>query len=83
MKASQSATDPRDEVAQDTNRANQLNPFHEAFWKSRQIQPGKVEMVYHGTSKENADAILKKLSLVDVLQLLCWGRCSLIFHEFP
>ena len=49
------------QVAQDTNRANQLNPFHEAFWKSRKIEPGKVEMVYHGASKENADAILKKL----------------------
>ncbi|CAL1170029.1 unnamed protein product [Cladocopium goreaui] len=47
-------------TSQDTNRANQLNPFHEAFWKSRKIEPGKVEMVYHGTSKENADAILKK-----------------------
>eukprot|EP00435_Cladocopium_sp_Y103_P048280 s473_g14.t1 len=47
-------------TSQDTNRANQLNPFHEAFWKSRRIEPGKVEMVYHGTSKESADAILKK-----------------------
>lgn len=71
---------------QDTNRANQLNPFHEAFWKlgrknvmrsnqfwlvlgvnrthlegpprsahprkSRHIEAGRVERVYHGTSED-------------------------------
>ena len=42
------------------NRANQKNPFHEAFWKSRSIEPGKVETVFHGTSKEAAQSILTK-----------------------
>lgn len=40
--------------------ANQKNPFHEAFWKSRSIEPGKVETVFHGTSKEAAQSILTK-----------------------
>mmetsp|Transcript_24787 Transcript_24787/g.57594 ORF Transcript_24787/g.57594 Transcript_24787/m.57594 type:complete len:207 (+) Transcript_24787:198-818(+) len=41
------------------NRANQLNPYHAAYWQSRGIAPGPVETVYHGTSSRAAEAIKK------------------------
>ena len=60
--ATQSAANAKSVSSKDANqnRANQKNPFHEAFWKSRSIEPGKVETVFHGTSKEAAQSILTK-----------------------
>eukprot|EP00397_Hematodinium_sp_SG-2012_P044303 GEMP01049450.1.p2 GENE.GEMP01049450.1~~GEMP01049450.1.p2 ORF type:complete len:246 (+),score=71.02 GEMP01049450.1:304-1041(+) len=43
--------------SQPANRSNQLNPQRDAYWTSRGIAPGKVETVYHGTSKSNAALI--------------------------